>query len=121
MEPIIPAKTIKVEKQSTLVEWRDENGNLCRGYIPSDQIDEDGDVVASNLRMAIPYGEPWGEIFHDIGVDAEQLEAQLYRRGIWTQEQFLSTPKEVQAALQAVVGVTLGMMLRTAKEHFTNG
>lgn len=113
---MVKVKPIKTQGQSTLVQWVDGNGRVRRAYIPTNAI-EDEQAPQEELSMGIPYGEPWGDMFKDVDFNADDLEVQLNRRGIWERQDLLDNPSDVAGAISAVIGITLGKVLKTVKEN----
>jgi hypothetical protein len=86
-----------------LVEWRDENGPH-RVTLPN------GD---NDVTRGIPYGVPWELLVTPI--TSERIARALRDVGIWTANDLRAHAKEARAALIALVGDSLGELLKEVR------
>lgn len=105
-------KVIERQGGAALVEWLDGD-KLHRATVPSDKLKGDS-VSKSDLTMGVPYGEPWAELL-TITATSEQLEQELYRRGLWTGEDIRRNPEAAKGALMTVIGIDFAALLRAAR------
>jgi len=77
------------------------NGNMC-----DDMVWEAG----------LPYGVPWEEAATGKATP-EQIAFELYKVGIYTEEDLERRPNAVIAAIQSVYGIDLAALRRLAKKY----
>jgi hypothetical protein len=107
---MIPVKVVRRDGYSALIEWRDQNKDLHRGFLPFDAV-VDGEFCAqSELDMAISYGELWEKV--ELKASSEQLAQNLRNVGIWTKEDLRARPQEATGAIMATYGVDFAQLLK---------
>jgi hypothetical protein len=111
----IAVSLIRSTKDSILVEWKDKEGKLQRGYIPVSSYNN-GNVLADELELSIPYGIPWEKHIGTRGTP-EEIANKLRSAGIWTKEDLFANTQAAIGAIQSVIGLHLGALLEAAEKH----
>ena len=105
------------EGDGALVQWVKPNSEkLARGYIPVETV-EDGKCDAKALEAAQPYGVPWSTLIDALQVTPERVEAELYRRNIWTVADLENNTQLVMRALTLIVGPIIGVLHQRGRDH----
>lgn len=69
---------------NSVVEWRDEDGNVRRAYFPeSVLIQENGKTYVEAVEEGQPYGVDWEDFIH-ARMGPKAIAAKLHNKGIWT-------------------------------------
>lgn len=109
-------KVVSRKSQSLLVEWTDEEDVPRLIAVPAGAVGDDGTVAREVLDAGIAVGIPWAQLVK-VGRDIpKQVEAELYRRGIWTAADLDANPNGAISALQKVYRVQLSALVAAAKE-----
>lgn len=103
-------KIIKEHQGSAIIEWI-ENDELRRSIIPTSELR--GNECAYPER-GIPYGIEFADFIH-IEVTPQDIQRSLNNAGIWTADDLLHHPREVQGAINAAYGAVLNNLLRNVK------
>ncbi len=84
----IQVRIVSISGQSALVEFQGEI-SLERRYVPVNQLDRrDGDAALcrqDTLDLGIVYGIPWADKLDLSILTPAYLQAELRRRGVWTE------------------------------------
>lgn len=103
------------------------DGNIRRGFVPEEVLQDDNTLDDALISLVVPYGLDWEFILENaIGqVTPQRLAAELRRVGLWTLQDLRSNPQAAFGALQAVYGLDLSTLIRTAEDYaqleVTNG
>lgn len=113
---MIKIKLISTQGAAAIIEYQANNGPE-RAIVPNEAV-KGGRVAKKDLDIAIPYS---GVELTDYGI-AEQLTInindlqRLFReRGLWTEEDYLSSPQVVLGALQKLYGIDVTRILNAIK------
>lgn len=112
-EPI-SVVALKVAGGSALVEWV-ENGEVRRGYLPTNKVREGALLPPTELKRALPYGVRWEKV--KLIADPQRLAKELHDRDIWTYDDLVKNPGGGLSALQAAYRVDLAALLSFAREQ----
>lgn len=99
---------------STLVEWINDDGVLCRTYVPAAKF-SNGFVADNVLASGIPYGFPWEEV--EIKFDMQQFAIEMHNAGLWTVEDVLRQPKTLTGVLRKIFEASFKAVLETASRE----
>lgn len=97
--------------ESTLVEYLDADGVLCRKYVPTNRVLHRF-VADEVLECGIQYGYPWDEIV--INFDMGQFAREMHNAELWTVEDVLKSPKTLTGVLRKVFEESFKTVLETA-------
>lgn len=114
---MIKVRIIQQKRQSTLVEWTDEDGTQ-RVYVPTTEVD--GTAVHPDvLAVGIPYGDPFDDIINLSGTDTVKatLIKELHKRGLYTADDVLANVRAVKAAVTDAYGLNVADVLRSARQY----
>lgn len=103
-------KIIQEHKGSAVIEWV-ENGQYVRSIIPRSELS--GNECAYPER-GIPYGLDFADLIN-VEVTPQDIQRSLNNAGIWTADDLLHRPREVQGAINAAYGAVLNNLLRNVK------
>lgn len=103
-------KIIQERKGSAIIEWVDNN-EVRRSIIPTAELV--GNECAYPER-GIPYGIDFADLI-TIEVTPQDIQRSLNNAGIWTVDDLLHNPREVQGAINAAYGAVLNNLLRNVK------
>lgn len=104
----IAYKLIRIDGQAALVEYDGE-----RRSIPASELDE---ISRDVFEAGVPYGIPWGRLIN-VCITGEDIEKELYNRGIFTAADLLANPKAVKGAVMKQIGNVFGALIEVAKRH----
>lgn len=96
---------------STLVEYLNADGVLCRKYVPANKV-LDHFVADEILERGISYGFPWDEI--EIRFDMQKFAVEMHNAELWTVEDVLKSPKKLTGVLRKVFEESFKTVLETA-------
>lgn len=108
-------KVLNDQGKTALVEWF-EGEQVKRGFIPSKQLSEDGEVSIKVLGAASPYGIPWARVAK-LQATPEGLEQALHAAGIWTAEDLRTKPMVALGAIQRAYWLDMNILLSAAVEY----
>ena len=118
MEYLVMVKIQIIRRKNglCLIQWIDSNDMFHRGWIPDIEISfgsgNEGKVQDPN--MSVPFGIPWRELI-SLNATPQDLENELYRRGIWTIEDLRQNPQGALSSIQSVYGMDLSALLNEAR------
>ena len=104
-------KTIKIEGNSKVVEFYDNNANLKRVILPKDDTD---------TSLGLPYGLPFAVNLKRKGVNdniAMKIENELHNNGIWTAEDVLQNGNRVRNSVTKVYSLDVNDIVLLAKQE----
>jgi len=104
----IQYKLIRIDGQAALVEYEGE-----RRSIPVSELD---DISRDVFEAGVPYGLPWGSMIN-VCITGEDIEKELYNRGIFTTVDLLANPKAIKGAVMKQIGNVFGALIEVAKRH----
>lgn len=99
---------------STLVEYLNADGVLCRKYVPSAKV-ENQLVADEILDRGIPYGFPWEEIV--VSFDMAKFSQEMHNAELWTIEDVLRSPKKLTGVLRKIFEEPFKQVLQTALQE----
>ena len=118
-KPLEPTdvEVVRQEHGVTLVAWMERNRRR-RAWVTNDMIVSRADGVATvnDPGAGAPYGVEWRRLI-ELQATPEEVEQELYKRGIWTLADLRTKPGDVVAAIQAVYGLTRGALLLAAERY----
>lgn len=112
----LPVRLLRHAGQGALVEWRDVDGDVHRGFLPAEAV-SDGQADTDDLQAALPYGADWESLVDVSGFTPERLAAELRRRGVWTAQDAENRPGQVVKAIVVASGVTAAALRRAAQKN----
>jgi hypothetical protein len=92
---------------SSLVEWVDDNGNLNRAIVPTDEVVlEDGEAFVNSPEEGAPYGEAWEDLIR-AKLGPKGIADLLRQRGIWSYDDFLRNSAVVTSVFNEACSINL--------------
>lgn len=93
---------------SSTVEWTDDNGNLRRVVVPSDQIvkEANGELTVEDVEDGQDYGVSWENLIHT-RVGPKGIADILRKNGIWTLEDYAENTRAVTSAFNEACAANL--------------
>jgi hypothetical protein len=92
---------------ASLIEWEDDNGNLVRSIVPTDELtNENGIVFVNSPDEGAPYGEQWEELIR-AKLGPKGIADLLRKRGIWTYEDFVRNTAVVTGVFNEACSINL--------------
>lgn len=119
MDKTIVANVVTQAGRVALVQWLDDS-SLRRSHVPADEVKR-GRCKRDVLEAGIPYGVPWEEIVESI-INAQIFHPaafadELRKHDIWTADDVEKNPRGVKRAIAAITGVTIGALMRAARQY----
>lgn len=105
-------KIIKQQNGSAVIEWV-EDSEIKRSIVPLSELKGN---ECEHPEWGLPYGIEWAD-FVDIEVTPQDIQSSLRNAGIWTVDDLLHRPREVQGAINAAYGAVLQNLLRNVKRQ----
>lgn len=108
-------KVVDANEHVAVVEYVEEPQTYRRVVVPAHTVA--GETCPEDvLQEGIPYGEDWASWITGEDVPG-RVANELHRRGLWTLEQLLARPMEVQSAFVAVAAQDLSDFLRAIRRR----
>lgn len=108
-------RSVQVARGATLVEWIVE-GQLRRGWLPSNLIDSDQNVAEGDLHKSVPYGLPLETILPRVVIEPDALAAALHSHRIWTSNDVVKNPNDIAHALLSCLGFHVAQVQTMVRE-----
>lgn len=105
-------KVLSISNGTALIEWVDD-GEIQRSLLPSADVGADGECLYP--ERGLPYGIEWQD-YITVTVTPENIQRQLRNAGIWTVQDLLRKPREVQGAINAAYGTILRDLIRNTRK-----
>lgn len=106
---------IQQQNGSSVIQWV-EDGEIQRSIVPNSELVGN---ECEHPERGLPYGIDFAE-FIDIEVTPQDIQTSLHNAGIWTVDDLLHRPREVQGAINSAYGAVLQNLLRNVKRYAVN-
>lgn len=91
----------------SVVEWRDENGNVHRSIFPEIAlIHRNGSIFVDAVEEGHPYGVDWVD-YAQPKMGPEEIAQQLRNRGIWTLDDLVKKTSAVTSVFNEASSINL--------------
>lgn len=99
-------KKVSGKGASSLVEWTDDKGYICRVIVPnSELIYIDQEVFVENPEEGQQYGMDWDSFIPNL--DPLEVAQLLRKNGIWTYEDYLTNTAAVNSVFRQAATLSL--------------
>lgn len=121
----MPSKRTKVTEishkgSSSIVEWRDDAGNVKRSVLPSAEIIiENGDTFVEDVEDGYPHGVDWESLIHT-KMGPKAIADLLHKSGIWTLEDYAKNTRVVTSVFNEACSANLQSFRENVLRHGRN-
>ena len=113
---MIKVKLISTQGAAAIIEHQSNNGPE-RAIVPNEAV-KGGRIAKKDLDTAIPFGgielADYG-IAEQLTINIDDLQKLFRERGLWTEEDYLSSPQVILGALQKLYGLDTTAILNAIK------
>lgn len=107
-------KKVSGKGASSLIEWTDAKGYICRAHVPnSELIKIDQEVYVDNPEEGIQYGMDWENFIP--AIEPEEIAQLLRKNGIWTYEDYLTNTPTVNSVFREAATLCLQRFQETVR------
>ena len=118
------ARIVFSKNRAVLLEYLDDANKPVRVSIPENMVQPSSDgktaVVSEDiLSMGAPYGVQFAAEIGDITISGKSIEDSLHSSGIWTCEDVIHSPQDVNSAVMAAASHIFKTINVLVRSHFS--